>query len=59
MKLSKLTGAIVLANLSLGMASVYAADAPTLKDVLGASGISITGYVDQMRAMLSQSSKPQ
>ena len=46
MKLSKLTGAIVLANLSLGMASVYAADAPTLKDVLGASGISITGYVD-------------
>ena len=46
MKLSRLAGAILLANVSLGMASVYAADAPTLKDVLGASGITITGYVD-------------
>ncbi len=46
MKLSKLTGAIVLANLSLGSAAVFAAEAPTLKDVLGASGISVSGYVD-------------
>lgn len=46
MKLSKLAGAILLANLSFGIASVYAADAPTLTSVLGASGVTMSGYVD-------------
>ena len=46
MKLSKLTCAIALSNLAMGASMVHAAGAPTLTDVLGASGITMTGYVD-------------
>lgn len=46
MKLSKLSCAIVLGQLSMGAAVAHAAAAPTLGDVLGASGITASGYVD-------------
>ncbi len=46
MKLSKIACAVALGQLSLGAVMAHAGSAPTLKEVLGASGITVSGYVD-------------